>query len=177
MNLESVMSEYQTILTKIDEEWHRLARRYNFDCGRCGACCKGPVPVSRHIEALLLREHFDRLDKSKQEEILRRARLYKLAAKRRGYPTYPSMPLFGWQFFASQVMSDLRGIACPLLSDANLCELYEARPVACRTHTCFDDYGSYWMRFHMRISELELRADIMNWNTVFIADVLLIAEK
>jgi len=191
------MTEYRAILAEIDEEWRRIAARYNFGCKRCGDCCRGPVPVSRYIEALILLEHFRQLNKSKQSEILRRARLYKLEAKRRGYPTYPSMPLFGVQIFAGQVTSDLRGIACPLLSDDNTCELYKVRPTACRTYglpemgrlpDCFpyitgltiDDIDEFvnWLPFHMKISELELLLPgAGNWKTRFVADVLLLAEK
>ena len=175
MNIESIMAEYKTILAEIDEEWRRLAKRDNFECGKCGACCKIPVPVSRYFEALLLREHFGQLNETKQSEILRRAHLYKQTAKRRGYARYPESPLFGAVLFLNQVASDLRGIACPLLSDENLCELYSARPVACRMYTCFDEYAS-WMRFHMKISKLELLLP-WNWKTRFVADVLLLAEK
>lgn len=53
------------------------------------------MPVSRYFEALLLGEHFERLDDEKQREILRRARKYKLETKHRGYPKYLSMPLIG----------------------------------------------------------------------------------
>ena len=175
-NYEIVMSEYRNLLTEIDEEWRRIARQYDFTCERCGDCCRGPAPVSRYVEALLLLEHFDRLDESKQREILRKARLYKQAAKRRGHPKYPSTPLFGAKVVLSQVASDLRGIACPLLSDENLCELYESRPVACLTYICYDERVD-WMPFHLRINELERRAGVMNWNTKFIADVLLLAEE
>lgn len=177
MNIESIMTEYRAILIEIDKEWNRIAAHDAFDCKRCGDCCRGPVPVSRYIEALLLFEHFGQLNESKQSEILWRAHLYKQAAKRRGYPTYPSMPLFGVQIFAGQVTSDLRGIACPLL-DENLCTLYEARPIACRMYTCFDEYATNWLPFHMKINELELLLPgAWNWKTRFVADVLLLAEK
>jgi Fe-S-cluster containining protein len=175
-NYEIIMTEYRNILNEIDDEWHRLARRYNFSCERCGDCCRGPVPVSRYFEARLLGEHFDRLDQAKQRKILWKSRLYKREAKRRGYPTYPSMPLFGAEVVLRQAECDLRGIACPLLSDENLCQLYEARPFACRTYICYDERVD-WTRFHKRINELERRADLINWNTQFVPDVLLLAEK
>lgn len=196
-DIENMMNAYQNILTEIDEEWRRIAARYNFECEKCGSCCKGPVPVSRHFEALLLLEHFGELSASKQSEILRRARLYKLEAKRRGYPKYPSMPLFGAQFLASQVVRNLSGIACPLLSDDNTCELYSARPIACRAFglpemgrlpDCFaditgltiDDIDEFvnWLPFHIKISELELLLPgAWNWNTKFVADLLLVKKR
>jgi len=110
------LTEYRKILISIDEEWRRIAALDNFECEKCGECCRSPIPVSRYLEALLLLEHFGQLNEAKRNEILQRARLYKLEAKRRGYPKYPSSPLFGAEVVLSQVASDLRGIACPLLA-------------------------------------------------------------
>ena len=103
----------------------------------CDACCHGPFPITR-LDARRLAAglaELTRTDPERAAAVRKRA----VAAVECMTPGYPGDPSTGRPsgdpdvldaFFAGHA-----DLACPALDpDAGTCELYDARPVACRTY-------------------------------------------
>ncbi len=84
----------------------------------CTDCCHAVFDVSL-AEALNIRINFRALDRKIRRKIVKRAEKAQKA----------------WdKIIENQLEVSGQRIRCPLLSDAGLCYLYEARPVNCRTY-------------------------------------------
>ena len=103
----------------------------------CTDCCIGPFPITR-LDGLRLRRGMLELERSEPARAAAvRARARAAAAALR--PEFPGDPVSGRladdpqrldPFFERQ-----RALACPALDPASgLCELYDQRPVSCRTY-------------------------------------------
>jgi Fe-S-cluster containining protein len=97
----------------------------------CSDCCFALFDLTL-IEALYLNHHFNqKFDGEKKEQLIERAnkadrKTYKI--KRRAYRATQEGKDEG------EVLKEIAAerIRCPLLSEKNLCELYDCRPIACR---------------------------------------------
>jgi Fe-S-cluster containining protein len=103
----------------------------------CDACCHGPFPITRLDERRLQRGWADlRAGADGRAEAIRRRAREAVSMLREGFPG---------QFDTGRLMDDERALdrfferhgamACPALDpETGRCELYAARPVACRTY-------------------------------------------
>jgi Fe-S-cluster containining protein len=84
----------------------------------CSECCNGPFSISQ-LDAARLREGLAQLDDQAAQRVLLRAGSY-LAAIR--------------SYDQEGLPEDMDDIACPALDPvARTCDLYDARPITCRT--------------------------------------------
>ena len=84
----------------------------------CCECCNGPFSIS-HPDAARLREGMTQLDAATRERVRLRAESY-LAAIR--------------SYDQEGLPENMDDVACPALDpDGGTCDLYEARPITCRT--------------------------------------------
>jgi len=103
----------------------------------CTECCIGPFPITwldaRRLAAAL--EELAEREPSRAREIRDRARA---AARRmtRGYPGDPASSRLGEDEVARERFFDRHGsLPCPALHpESGACELYEARPLTCRSY-------------------------------------------
>jgi Fe-S-cluster containining protein len=98
----------------------------------CTQCCMGPFTISQ-LDALRLREGLRALsesDPARAKAVRLRAELYvRIAA-----PDYPGDPVSGALADADALPDALDELPCPALDPATgLCDLYDARPITCRT--------------------------------------------
>jgi Fe-S-cluster containining protein len=103
----------------------------------CSACCIGPFPITR-LDVRRLRRGLERLagvDPGRAEDVRLRAR----AAVAALFESYPGDAASG-RLDADEARLDSfferhAGLACPALDPVSgRCELYEWRPVSCRTY-------------------------------------------
>lgn len=136
----SVHRQDRRLLRRLDEEFADAAARAGhwLACAPgCSDCCIGPFPITR-LDVWRLRRGLARLaarDPSRAAAL--RARAERAGAELT--PDYPGRPGTGRlaadesaldRFFARH-----RRLACPVLDPAGgRCELYEHRPVSCRTY-------------------------------------------
>ncbi len=120
----------------------------------CFSCCLGPFPITMHDAARLQRG----LDEMRHREPVRAARLQDRAleamlALRDGFPGDWSRGAVDEARAAELYAGRFQMIPCPALDlETGACELYEHRPVACRT------YG-----FAVRIAGVDLTPCPLNY--------------
>ena len=130
----------EKLLTRLEEGFRRIARRSGawLRCGPgCSECCQGPFPITK-LDALRLRNGWLALrasDPERAERIRRRARRT-VSILRERYPGDPADGRPGDDVRAlDRFLSLHEGLRCPALDPhSERCDLYEARPVACRTY-------------------------------------------
>jgi len=98
----------------------------------CTQCCIGPFAITR-LDALRLRDGLSALeaaDPGRAERVRTRAASYVGAIA----PQYPGNSATGELWDEDSFPASMDDVPCPALDrDTGLCELYEARPVTCRT--------------------------------------------
>lgn len=98
----------------------------------CTQCCLGPFAITA-LDELRLRRGLAELqanDAVRAQEIRRRAGAY----ISRIAPEYPGDPLTGTLYDEDALPASMDNEPCPALDrGTGLCELYESRPVTCRT--------------------------------------------
>lgn len=109
------------LYTFVDQTMDRLREGFPAEiaCGKgCADCCAAVFDVSL-IEALFLLAHFRQLPEATQQEILARA----------------ETALAAWQKLTAggNDLATAR-IRCPMLTTDNVCAVYPARPINCRTY-------------------------------------------
>jgi Fe-S-cluster containining protein len=139
------------LLRILDEDSEEAARRagswLRCEAG-CSDCCHGPFPVTR-LDAWRLRRGLAALDGRDAElatAIRRRAR-QAVATLGEGFPGELSTgQLSRDEMLLDRFFERHGSLACPALDNrSGRCELYEWRPVSCRTYgppLRFDDRGS-----------------------------------
>ena len=103
----------------------------------CSECCYGPFPINR-LDAWRLREGLQDLrgrDPARAEAIVDRAR-QQAAVYHAGFPGDPDAGRLGGDEGIEDLFFERHaGVPCPVLDPATqTCELYEHRPVFCRTY-------------------------------------------
>jgi Fe-S-cluster containining protein len=98
----------------------------------CTQCCFGPFGISK-LDAMRLRRGMQRLaadDPARAAAVRARADSYIRIAG----PLYPGDPVSGELHDADALPDSLDELPCPALDPATgLCDLYDARPITCRT--------------------------------------------
>lgn len=95
----------------------------------CTQCCIGPFAITG-LDALRLRRGLETLDAERAERVRGRAAAYVEAIA----ADYPGDPATGELFDEDALPASMDDAPCPALDpETGLCDLYEARPVTCRT--------------------------------------------
>ena len=98
----------------------------------CTQCCIGPFAITR-LDALRLRRGLDALhaaDPGRAQAVRDRAAAYVSAVG----PVYPGDPATGELWDQDGLPESLEDLPCPALDPhTGCCDLYDARPVTCRT--------------------------------------------
>jgi len=126
---EAVVRDVDAVFAKFENEMGELVK-----CGKgCSDCCNALFDISL-VEAMYINEKFNKkFSGIKRSAIMDRAAnadrmIHKL--KRKVYKaSQEGRP-------ASEILMEVAKarVRCPMLSDDNLCELYEYRPITCRLY-------------------------------------------
>ena len=123
---------YDQLVKKADMVFQEIKEKHP-DCVRCkincADCCHAIFGIFL-IEALFLKNDFERLDKEEKEKAISRAKksdqeLEKVQKKLKQFRDDPYM--------INYILARER-IRCPLLSEDNKCILYPYRPITCRVY-------------------------------------------
>jgi Fe-S-cluster containining protein len=194
MDLTPYFRQYEDLVATADAAFERV-KQAHADCVKCAEtcadCCFALFDLTL-IEALYIQHRFNEKFKgSRKVEFLEKAnradrRIYKI--KRKAYQELQAGRNEG-EILAEMAFERVR---CPLLSEKDLCELYEYRPLTCRFygiptaiggagHTCgksgFEQGEAYPTvnldAVHAKLQEIsaELLRDIKSKN-VKLADLL-----
>jgi Fe-S-cluster containining protein len=125
---------YEDLVTSVDRVFAQVKNRFP-ECVSCGVgcsdCCYAIFDLSL-VEAVYLNHQFNEKFKGRERErLLEKAneadrKLYRI--KRKAYRDLQS-GLTSEDIFSEVAQQRVR---CPLLNDANQCDLYEVRPITCR---------------------------------------------
>lgn len=133
--LVQIAAADQQLLSSIAESMDQAVRRGGawIACRPgCTQCCMGPFAITA-LDAMRLRQGLDVL---RTEDPSRAARVQERAAAYVGKigPEYPGNALTGSLDDEEALPEYLDDLACPALDpEAGTCDLYEARPITCRT--------------------------------------------
>jgi Fe-S-cluster containining protein len=126
--------KYEALVSKADEAFDRV-KQAHAECvkceEKCADCCHALFDLTL-IEALYINHKFnEKIKGSKKADLLEKAnradrRVHKL--KRRAYQELQTGKS------EDEILADLarERLRCPLLNEAELCDLYENRPLTCR---------------------------------------------
>jgi Fe-S-cluster containining protein len=126
--------KYEALVSKADEAFERV-KQAHAECvkcqEKCADCCHALFDLTL-IEALYINHKFnEKIKGSKKADLLEKAnqadrRVHKL--KRRAYQEFQAGKS------EDEILADLarERLRCPLLNEAELCDLYEKRPLTCR---------------------------------------------
>ena len=132
MKTAPLFRNYELLVDKADAAFQEMGKKYGevIRCERhCSDCCHAVFGLFL-IEAVYLKEYFDRLETEKRREVLFRCNDTERALKRvekklQNYQDDPRMQAL--------VMAQER-IRCPLLNENDDCILYPHRPITCRVY-------------------------------------------
>jgi len=133
----SLETQDERLLAVLDRDFRSAAERAGswLVCKPgCSQCCYGPFPVTA-LDSHRLRRGLARTDPATREEILRRAR-DAVAALSEGYPgDRANGKLVGDPDLLDRFFERHASLPCPALdTSTGRCQLYEWRPVSCRTY-------------------------------------------
>ena len=132
MDFSYLFEPYDQLITKADQAFYKMETEFG-DCimcrRQCSDCCHAVFGLFL-IEAIFLKQDFDRLDEGiKQTALLRCTdadrEQEKLEAMLKSFENDPQMQAYS--------LARAR-IRCPLLADTNECILYPYRPITCRVY-------------------------------------------
>ena len=134
MDLTPYFKKYEALVASADAAFERV-KQAHADCVKCAEtcadCCFALFDLTL-IEALYIQHRFnEKFEGSRKVEFLEKAnradrRIYKI--KRKAYQELQAGRNEG-EILAEMAFERVR---CPLLSEKDLCELYEYRPLTCR---------------------------------------------
>jgi Fe-S-cluster containining protein len=132
MDIDYLFEPYETLVIKADNAFHHMEEEHGecIKCRRgCSDCCHAVFGLFA-IEAVFLKQDFDKLDSIEMEQALIRADkadqdLKRLDEKLRVFENDPRMTAYSLA---------RERIRCPLLNDNDECLLYQYRPVTCRVY-------------------------------------------
>lgn len=136
-SIDTILQNYRLLLNSVDS-WFARAASAAGDAVRCGkgcsACCRGLFDITL-LDALFLRQSYDKLSPSVQEVVLSRV-LKQRDALQLAWPELspPNIINFLTDEDLSRLMPEDDPTPCPLLGEDNLCLVYENRPMTCRLH-------------------------------------------
>lgn len=123
-----VKGSYRRLLTQADEHFRTVAaaQPVNVTCGNgCSFCCYGLFEISA-ADVATVAEGLDALDPKARSRLLRKARKIILDTD---HPSLSSItPEEKDEFFER-----VQAVPCPALNDEGRCEIYDNRPLVCRT--------------------------------------------
>lgn len=135
--MEQILEDYRGLLERVDAWFGRcmdIAGEEAIRCRvGCSGCCRGLFDITM-LDALLLRQGFDRLPEAVREPVLFKANA-RLTELQRLWPDFShpyllnGMPDEEWTEMPEQDET-----ACPLLGKDGLCLVYKWRPMTCRLH-------------------------------------------
>ncbi len=123
---------YEQLVKEADIAFQEIKDKYPecVSCEiHCADCCYAVFGIF-FIEALFLKNDFERLDQDKKEEALVRA---KVADKELTRIQKRLKEFKGDPYMINYILAKER-IRCPLLSEDNECILYPYRPITCRVY-------------------------------------------
>ncbi len=137
LDFRSTFNQYENLVRGVEKSVGQI-QEANPDCIRCvqhcSDCCYAVFDLTL-IESVYLNYHFyQKLDKEKQEQVLERAeradrKFYKIKRELHKLMVQGTKK----EAEALQMMAEER-VRCPFLSEADLCDLYEHRPITCRVY-------------------------------------------
>jgi Fe-S-cluster containining protein len=101
-------------------------------CRGCAECCRGLFDITL-LDALLLRQGFDRLSATTREAVLEKSRPILTRLQER-FPGIDQPYLLSKLPAVQLPLPGEEDTPCPLLDDAGRCLLYEQRPLTCRLY-------------------------------------------
>lgn len=119
---------YKGILNRADEFFGSVVKTQpqNLQCGRgCSRCCYGLFEIGSG-DVPVIAEGLAKLSSMRRKKIIRKA-VEMIAAS--GHPNLRECAPEEKEAFFDRTAA----VACPNLSDAGECEIYESRPLLCRT--------------------------------------------
>jgi Fe-S-cluster containining protein len=137
LDFSNTFNKYETLVRSVDQSVNQI-KESNPDGVRCAEqcsdCCHAVFDLSL-IESVYLNIHFfHSLDNQKQETILERAG----KADRIGYKLKRKLHKMVVQEGKKEEEALLHmakeRVRCPFLNEADLCDLYENRPITCRVY-------------------------------------------
>jgi Fe-S-cluster containining protein len=134
VDLTSYFEKYEALVAQADEAFDRV-KKAHADCvkceEKCADCCFALFDLTL-IEALYIHHKFnEKYQGSEKAELLEKSnradrRIYKI--KREAYNDLQAGKSEG-EILAAMALERVR---CPLLSEKELCDLYDYRPITCR---------------------------------------------
>lgn len=119
---------YKRVLLEADAFFSRVMAEQpeNLQCGRgCSLCCYGVFEIGSG-DVPVIAEGLARLQPSRRQKIIRRA---EAILQSTGHPNLRACSPEEKEAFFERTSA----VACPALSEAGECEMYEFRPLVCRT--------------------------------------------
>jgi len=137
LDFSKTFARYEALVSEVDKIFSAMQEAHK-DCIRCkiycSDCCHAVFDVTL-VEAVYINYHFNKSwDRKERRSILRRAE----GADRKFYQIKQKLQKMYVQQRRSpeDVLSRVaeERVACPLLNDENLCDLYDRRPITCRVY-------------------------------------------
>ena len=137
LDFSKTFEKYQALVSEVDKIFKAVHDAHE-DCVRCEIhccdCCYAVFDVTL-IESVYMNHHFNRsLPRKERRPILRRAekadrQYYQIKKKLQKMYIDKGKP-------PEEVLDQLaqERVACPLLNDEKLCDLYDRRPITCRVY-------------------------------------------
>jgi len=184
--MQDILERYAALLGEVDR-WFAGCRERHPDriaCGQgCSACCRGLFDITL-LDALFLRQGFDRLPDAVQREVRQKA-VARLDAITTHWPAFRApwilnrIPETEWD----DIMPEEDETPCPLLSEEGECLVYDHRPMTCRLNgiplidtsgeELFDDWCTLNFTDHDPLAFADLRHP---FNDLFAQELLLFRE-
>lgn len=184
--MQDVLGRYGILLQEVDRWFAGCVQRHGdiISCARgCSECCRGLFDITL-LDALYLRQGFERLPEDIQRRVLEksRRRLDELSAR---WPEFNApwtlnhIPEPAWD----EMMPEDDETPCTLLSDAGTCLVYDHRPMTCRLNgipmidTSGEELFDEWCSLNFKDCDPLAFKDIRHpFNDLFGQELLLFRE-
>jgi len=132
MKLSPFFHNYELLVDKAESAFQNIQGKHG-ECVKCelhcSDCCNAVFGVFL-VEALYIREHFDRINEDQKQVIIERAQktdqaIEELQKKLKNFEDDPKMQAY--------TLARER-IRCPVLDEKDECVLYQRRPITCRVY-------------------------------------------
>lgn len=132
--MNDIVYQYRQLLAAVDAWFARCQSLPGggSGCRGCAECCRGLFDITL-LDALLLRQGFDRLPTTTREAVLGKSRPI-LARLQERFPGFDQPYLLSNLPAVQLPLSGEEDTPCPLLDAAGRCQVYEQRPLTCRLY-------------------------------------------